>query len=290
VINNWAGIFHEIGYNASIHDNVVSGNSTSNPAQGQGPCGFMWCSDIQISSAGGTGTGIVDIFNNTITPNFGGQTNGKAIGLIQQNRGNGNLGPYLTRNVHVHDNTINLSIGNARSGAVQDIGSNAVFTSQGNTFVHDNYTLDNPGTTPFNWNNTVGNQAFWQGFGLDTTGTFTYLNPGGTTPVITAVASPKNFSTPGTAGATLVTFNATNTTAATTWQITGGTAGDFAIPNGVTGLLSLTTSGANSARWNGTPNQQSAVLTITATNGTSVSAPVNVTMTGYDDGFPNACQ
>src|SRR6185369_11382786 len=38
-------------------------------------------------------------------------------------------------------------------------------------------------------------------------------------PVITAVTSPQNFSTPGTANITLVTFNASNTTATTTWQI-----------------------------------------------------------------------
>jgi hypothetical protein len=171
VENNWVGIFHEISYRASIHDNVVRGNSSSNTYLYDN-CRWLWCADIQIAASGGINGGLVDIYNNYIVPNWNGVRNGKAVSLIQQNRTDCSRAPACyVQNVTVHDNLIDLSNGNAQHGAVTDTGDNSIFTSRNNTFDRNTYILST-NTSPFNWNNQTGNSTFWRGFGLDVNGTF----------------------------------------------------------------------------------------------------------------------
>jgi hypothetical protein len=54
---------------------------------------------------------------------------------------------------------------------VQNVGTNAVFTSQNNRFVHGTYDL---GTAAkyFTWMNADRTTTEWKGYGLDMTGTF----------------------------------------------------------------------------------------------------------------------
>ncbi len=108
--NSDGGIFYEISFNASIHDNEASGN-------GAGACAWLWGAGIGIASSGG-----VQIYNNTLTNNC------NAIAETQQSRGaSGITGglipvgtPYLLENVSVTGNRVS---GNGRTGAVQDNGS-----------------------------------------------------------------------------------------------------------------------------------------------------------------------
>jgi parallel beta-helix repeat protein len=137
-----AGIFHEISYSATIRNNTITQN-------GYDRGDWLWGSGIQIASSGGTG---IDIYGNTL------DGNANAIGLIQQNRGSGNQGTYLVQNVRVHDNVIKLSSGH--SGAVQDVGSNAIFTSRNNRFDHNTYTLGSV-SKPFYWNNGARAWSEW---------------------------------------------------------------------------------------------------------------------------------
>ncbi len=164
VENNWGGgIFHEVGYNASIHDNVAKNNANTSLCPG-----WLWCADIQIAASGGVNGGMVEIFNNTVQPD--GSQHGNGIALIQQDRGTGAHGPYLVQNVYVHDNHVNLSSG-GDYGAVEDLSSTAIFTSRNNRFDYNTYTLGT-NTGPFQWMDADGNKSFWQGFGLDTHAVF----------------------------------------------------------------------------------------------------------------------
>src|SRR5438132_6489789 len=115
VTNNWgAGIFHEISYSATISNNTVTGNGFGESG------GWLWDAGIQISSSGGQSAATpIAIYGNTLTNNYDG------IGLLQQNRGSGALGPYLVQNVDVHDNNVTMSRG--ATGVVEDDGDNGIW-------------------------------------------------------------------------------------------------------------------------------------------------------------------
>jgi len=170
--NSLGGIFHEISYNASIHDNVLRNDARL------GTCpGWMFCSEIGIADSGGVNGGSVEVYNNSITVLSSQAGNG--IGLIQQNRGTGSYGEWLTQNVHVHDNTVDQSNpayvdsnGNlyGLTGAVQDVGSNAIFASRNNTFQNNTYILGN-NSQGFVWNGLWLSLSQWQAAGNDVSAT-----------------------------------------------------------------------------------------------------------------------
>ena len=171
--NLLSGVMHEIGYNASIHDNVISGNGAKQQMNMNPPCVWLWCNGILISGSGGVGGGSIEIYNNTITT---GSPYGNAIGLVQQNRtGSGSdqpsMGPWHVQNVWAHDNTIDLSKGGS-IGGVEDENNTAIFTVHNNRFDKNHYILGTNTKGPFWWNNKQGGQSFWQRLGMDVNGTF----------------------------------------------------------------------------------------------------------------------
>jgi parallel beta-helix repeat protein len=116
--NTHGGIFYEVSFNASIHDNEVSGN-------GFGDCScWMWDAGIGIASSGGYAGGSVQVYNNTLSNDFNG------IAETQQNRGTSSITsgsipvgtPFLLQNVDVHNNTVSGT--SSRTGAVADNGAN----------------------------------------------------------------------------------------------------------------------------------------------------------------------
>jgi hypothetical protein len=172
--NLLSGIMHEIGYSASIHDNVISGNGAKSRSNMNPPCTWLWCNGILISASGGVGGGSIEIFSNTITT---GSSYGNAIGLVQQNRVPSgdiqpSMGPWHVQNVAVHDNTIDLSKG-GNIGGVQDENNNAMFIAsvRNNRFDRNHYILGT-NEAPFLWYNKQGNRSFWRGQGMDMNGTF----------------------------------------------------------------------------------------------------------------------
>jgi hypothetical protein len=74
------------------------------------------------------------------------------------------------QNVHVHDNTVDLSGGGGTGGA-EDMNILSVFTSNNNTFQNNTYYLGS-NSQAFSWMDQTGDTAWWQSQGQDITGTF----------------------------------------------------------------------------------------------------------------------
>jgi hypothetical protein len=146
------GIMHEISYDAVIKNNIVRYNDTRG---------------IYISSSGGVGTGIVDVFGNTI------EKNGLAgIELIQDSRGSGSSGTYLVRNVKVHDNTFTgCEVGHGIASGYQYAGSPGDLWNAGNTFEANHYHVSPSPTQWWQWEGASLTWSQWNGYGLDTGGT-----------------------------------------------------------------------------------------------------------------------
>jgi hypothetical protein len=134
VINNLnEGIKHEISYTAIIRNNIVKGN-------GNTPTVWLWNSQIEVQNSSN-----VQVYGNTVEVPVGG---GNGIGLINQNRGTGTLGPWVAANNYVHGNTITHLGDNGASGLVDDTGGNAAV---GNQFDSDHYILPHTGKTHWVW-------------------------------------------------------------------------------------------------------------------------------------------
>jgi hypothetical protein len=122
--NSMGGINHEISYDASIHDNSFVGN-------GGNGLTWLWGSAIQVQNSQN-----VEIFNNVVDASSG----GNGIGLIQQERGEGAFGNYVTVNNSVHDNKLILS-SESGVGAVAD-HEEELMLAGGNTFNNNEYQVD----------------------------------------------------------------------------------------------------------------------------------------------------
>lgn len=157
------GIHHEIGYNASIINNWVEGNGIPNDLWAQG---WLWNAQIDVAASGGTKTVIA---NNYVKSS----ATGNGIALIQQDRTNSDadMGPWDVKNVNVHDNLIDLTLGGS-VGGVQDSGNNAIFNSRNNHFDYNHYMLAQNANSSFWWNNNEGGTTFWHNQGMDLNGTF----------------------------------------------------------------------------------------------------------------------
>jgi hypothetical protein len=149
--NRGAGIIHEIGYNATIHDNTLT-NDGIDP-RGTGP---WWGGGIIVANSSG-----VQVYNNTLT--------NCQNGIMEQskNRGNGSNGlPYLLESVLVYNNHITQSTGFA-AGLVKNYPTgNLIYTGAGNTFgtsskatpAPNNYTLSAPVKFVWVYNNLPNSQ------------------------------------------------------------------------------------------------------------------------------------
>jgi parallel beta-helix repeat protein len=154
--NDWRGIFHEVSYKAVIRNNTCRRNGFKNPLPNISPVDGA---GILVSSSPN-----VEIYGNTIEGNRAG------IGALQTNRGSGAYGVHETANLFVHDNKLVQPTGRA-AGIVQNVGTNAVYTSKNNRFVHNTYDLGT-NTKYFRWMNNDRSTPEWKGYGLDVTGTF----------------------------------------------------------------------------------------------------------------------
>lgn len=129
--NSAGGINHEISYSASIHDNSFVGN-------GGNGLTWLWGSAIQVQNSQN-----VEIFNNFIDASSG----GNGIGLIQQDRGEGAFGDYVTVNNSVHDNTLILT-SEGGVGAVADYDEERMLAG-GNSFDNNVYHVSEGGEDQF---------------------------------------------------------------------------------------------------------------------------------------------
>lgn len=119
------GISHEISYRAVIRNNTFKGN-------GRAFSVWLWGGAIQIQNSQD-----VEIYGNTVTVSGG----GNGICLVQQSRGSGRYGPYVTARNHVHDNRITVATPDAGgSGAIADHDARGL-RNAGNRFEGNAYRV-----------------------------------------------------------------------------------------------------------------------------------------------------
>ncbi len=146
-----AGIFYEISSGGTITDNYVSGN-------GFGMDVWLWGSGILLAASSG-----VVVSDNTVVDNA------DAIGLIQQDRGDGGDGtPLVLHDITVDGNTVELGPGSM--GLVQDDGDLSVFSDPTITYAANTYRRCSG--TPFLWNDELVSAAAWRELGHDVNGVF----------------------------------------------------------------------------------------------------------------------
>ncbi len=140
--NRRFGVFVEISYGVSLHDNYIGANRDFG---------------IFVNSSSE-----VEVVNNLVT---GG------VVLQQQSRGEGILGPHVVEDSFVLGNAIDLSTG--RQGVLSGGGGgDAIFTEQNNRFKDNIYHLPSPDAETFLWSNEAFTAEEWVGAGLDTNGEF----------------------------------------------------------------------------------------------------------------------
>lgn len=110
VAGNWdEGIFVEISSNATVTNNIVTGNGLRNYNGDGSGCPWLWGGGITLASSDGA-----EVAYNSLSGNCNGIT------ATQQNRADGN--PGLLQNDSIHDNSIAGPGG--KTGAVADNGAN----------------------------------------------------------------------------------------------------------------------------------------------------------------------
>ncbi|MPY74222.1 MAG: hypothetical protein GEU87_08165 [Alphaproteobacteria bacterium] len=140
--NDGDGIKHEISYKATIRKNFVTNN-------GKGKDEWMWGSQILVQNSSD-----VEVYENTVEvpAKFG-----NGIGLINQERGDGAHGPWVTTKTNVHDNLI-VYLGNRGvTGLVTDVRIEQFNNDHSNFFNRNTYVV------------TREDQAFWKDMDGDAT-------------------------------------------------------------------------------------------------------------------------
>jgi hypothetical protein len=150
------GIFHEISFAAVIRDNIVLRNSvTWSP--------WLYGAQIQISTSEG-----VEVYGNVLEVAANG---GNAIGILQQDRGEGPRGTYHGYNNYLHDNDITFRGASGMSGAVADWDEITFWRNANNRMNGNHYHLQNTQDNPWAWNDTDYTWPQLQAAGQETTGT-----------------------------------------------------------------------------------------------------------------------
>jgi parallel beta-helix repeat protein len=152
--NTWAGIFHEVSYDAVIRNNVSRGNGF----------GSSWVYDGAGILAASSPN--VEIYNNVVENN----KNGVILYMVDRSGDKQTAGPHITQNNYVHNNTISMPSG--VSGLVQHVNDDTYFTSKQNRFASNTYYLGSISAQRYFWMNATKNKDQWKSYGQDTSGSF----------------------------------------------------------------------------------------------------------------------
>jgi hypothetical protein len=152
--NDSDGIRYEISYRAAIRHNTITGNGLKEPT------GWVNGAGIMVSSAGP-----IEVSHNVVDSNFNGIT------LRQDDRGAGPLGPFAVRDSSVHDNRVIMRRGTTGLSSTTSDGS--AFTTGGNRFENNHYTVVGADLTNFSWMGAELSWAQWRRRGHDIGGTYT---------------------------------------------------------------------------------------------------------------------
>jgi len=142
VSNSGEGIRHEISYDATIRNNIVTGNSLG----------------IVVALSPNT-----EVSGNFVDVPSGGKG---GIRILDGNRGSGLYGPHIAHDDHVHDNVIQYRSADARSGFVGDIK-----TASGILFDHDEFHILAGGEFHWTWGGVFKTMREMQEMGQETHGT-----------------------------------------------------------------------------------------------------------------------
>ncbi len=126
--NSGGGITHEISYDAVIRNNVLIGNGAKPQAEG-----WLWGGAIQIQNSRN-----VEAYGNKI--DITGVKGANGIVMIQQDRGGGEFGAYLTTDNTIHGNIIVSKDGNGQSGGVANHDELGLLTG-GNIWDNNQYYM-----------------------------------------------------------------------------------------------------------------------------------------------------
>jgi len=151
--NEAEGIFVEISYNTVVRNNTLIENGV----------GRNWVlgGGILVNSSPDT-----EVYGNTVAGNLNG------IVGVDGNRGSGEYGPYVLQNLHVHDNTVNVSARGVTGIGIYGGSTADVFSSaRNNRFVQNTYFLG-ANARPFAWIDGAITDAEWRSLGMDTAGRF----------------------------------------------------------------------------------------------------------------------
>jgi nitrous oxidase accessory protein NosD len=148
--NEGQGIFHEIGYDAVIRNNITERNTQHG---------------ILVDASPN-----VEVYGNTVRSNARlEQIMGRQATPVTQV---GRYGALVLQNLYVHDNTI-AGGGSGVSPMNQASGDTSFYTSRNNRFVHNTYDLRGVAAAPFFWSLASQTETAWKAYGQDATGIFT---------------------------------------------------------------------------------------------------------------------
>jgi parallel beta-helix repeat protein len=144
--NSGQGIMHEISYAATIANNTVYGNGLVFDT-------WLWGAQILVSNSPN-----VEVYNNDVTVPAKG---GDGIGVVQSSdRGSGRLGPHVSSNVYVHNNTVRYLGKQGSSGGGADIDRTRFFGTAGNRFDYNTYVVTDRDALLWEWRGA----RTWEGF------------------------------------------------------------------------------------------------------------------------------
>jgi hypothetical protein len=155
--NERGGIFHELGYDATIRWNTARRNGTAKPYP-------YWTTGAGIEIIDSSN---VEIYGNVLEDNWQGITG------LEDHRGWGAYGAWQLVNLNVHDNWIRSSTtqaGGGRTGII-DMDNYTAYVHGNNRFQRNQYVLGNPNGRYFMWFGER-TQWEWQNYGHDASGGF----------------------------------------------------------------------------------------------------------------------
>ncbi|MFC0624465.1 right-handed parallel beta-helix repeat-containing protein [Kribbella deserti] len=160
--NAACGIRYEISYNGTIIGNTITNNGFGVRRTGAGGGKSLFDGGgINVNTSSN-----VRIEGNTLA----GNRNGVAVQSRNRGTATGGQGTFVLRNVKVINNEIDIASGTATIGAVY-LGS-ASIPAGAVTFSGNQYNVDTPSASRFNWMNKLMTASQWKSIGNDTTGTF----------------------------------------------------------------------------------------------------------------------
>lgn len=136
-LNDQSGIAHEISYSATIRNNVVRNNGLAFDV-------WVWGAQIIVQNSSDT-----TISGNTVTVAASG---GDGIAVVNQNRGSGKFGVYVSRNVTIEGNDVTYLGNVGQSGVADDTnGRPSCRDDANNSFEGNTYRMGSTETRHWFW-------------------------------------------------------------------------------------------------------------------------------------------